>query len=378
MTTLFLYLNAFSITGGIEKFNKAFMKALDDISADKEMDCKVLSAYDDNPDEKYVSPGKFKGYKGSRINFTLAALKEGIKADKVFIGHINLAVAGILIKLLNPGVKIYLTAHGIEIWDKISFIKKYFLKKCNYILAVSSYTKKCIAETHSYPADRIIIFPNTLDPYFRIPGKFEKPVNILEKFKIDINDTVLLTLGRLSSVEGKKGYDKVIAVLPEIKNNKDGLKYLIVGKYDQQEYSRIQKLIVDKKLEDDVILTGFVSDEELTDYYLSADIFVMPSKQEGFGIVFLEALVCGLTVIAGNKDGSIDVLKNGELGTLIDPDNSEQLKTEILNNLNVIEDKEFLSSEVQETFGFEKFKERLEEIITSPPAPLLNKSLSRT
>jgi len=155
----------------------------------------------------------------------------------------------------------------------------------------------------------------------------------------------------------------VIAVLPEIKNNKDGLKYLIVGKYDQQEYSRIQKLIVDKKLEDDVILTGFVSDEELTDYYLSADIFVMPSKQEGFGIVFLEALVCGLTVIAGNKDGSADVLKNGELGTLIDPDNPEQLKTEILNNLNVIEDKEFLSSEVQETFGFEKFKERLEEII---------------
>jgi len=155
----------------------------------------------------------------------------------------------------------------------------------------------------------------------------------------------------------------VIAVLPEIKNNKEGLKYLIVGKYDQQEYSRIQKLIVDKKLEDDVILTGFVSDEELTDYYLSADIFVMPSKQEGFGIVFLEALVCGLTVIAGNKDGSIDVLKNGELGTLIDPDNSEQLKTEILNNLNVIEDKEFLSSEVQETFGFEKFKERLNEII---------------
>ena len=81
------------------------------------------------------------------------------------------------------------------------------------------------------------------------------------------------------------------------------------------------KLVEEKNLTNNFILTGYIEDKELTDHYLLADVFVMPSTQEGFGIVFLEALVCGLPVIAGNKDGSVDALLNGKLGKLIDPDN---------------------------------------------------------
>ncbi len=363
MKTLFLYLSAFGVTGGIEKFNKAFMKALSEISAEGSHECTVLSSHDNLYDKKYFLQGRFKGFNGKKIRFTLAAVKEGKNCERVFVGHINIAAAALLIKLINPGVKIYLIAHGIEVWDKVNFIKKYFLGKCDYILAVSSYTKNRIVETHKFPAERIIIFPNTLDPCFRIPDKFEKPGYLLDRMKINREDPVLLTLGRLSSVEGRKGYDKVLNVLPEIKNSFPGIKYLIAGKYDRAEYSRIKKIIDEKNLDGSVILTGFVKDEELTDYYLCADIFIMPSKQEGFGIVFLEALACGLPVIAGNVDGSAEALKNGELGTLINPDDSEQLKNEILNNLKLIEDKDFLSAEVQETFGFDKFKSRLEGIV---------------
>jgi phosphatidylinositol alpha-1,6-mannosyltransferase len=64
-----------------------------------------------------------------------------------------------------------------------------------------------------------------------------------------------------------------------------------------------------------------------------ADVFVLPSKKEGFGIVFIEALACGLPVICGNADGSIDAIRNGELGTAINTDNDKELEDSIANQL---------------------------------------------
>ncbi len=363
MKILFLYLSAFGITGGIEKFNKAFMKALSDIAAEEDLECSVLSVYDSEPDKKYFSRGSFKGFNGKRTSFILSAVRKGIKSDKVFIGHINLAFAGILIKLFKPGLKVYLVAHGVEIWDKINFIKKYFLNKCDYILAVSSYTKERIIKAHNFPADRIIIFPNTLDPYFKIPEKFEKPAYILNRLKISENDKVLLTLGRISSVEGKKGYNKVIASLPEIKKVSNDVKYLIAGSYDKKEYDRINQLVKEKELTDTVTVTGFINEEELSDYYCCCDIFIMPSKQEGFGIVFLEAMVCGLPVIAGNKDGSRDAIAEGTNYNIIDPDNEAEIKNAILDLLNRKMDKGKQKELTLKKFGFQRFKNNLKAVL---------------
>ena len=69
-----------------------------------------------------------------------------------------------------------------------------------------------------------------------------------------------------------------------------------------------------------VRFVGQVARQELPDYYRLADVFVMPSTGEGFGIVFLEASAADLPVIGGNRDGSVDALAEGRIGTLIDPD----------------------------------------------------------
>jgi glycosyltransferase involved in cell wall biosynthesis len=77
-----------------------------------------------------------------------------------------------------------------------------------------------------------------------------------------------------------------------------------------------------------------VPQEELPDYFRLADVFVMPSAGEGFGIVFLQAMATGVRVIGGSQDGSRDPLCDGALGTLVDPENCEELASAILAALD--------------------------------------------
>ena len=115
-------------------------------------------------------------------------------------------------------------------------------------------------------------------------------------------------------------------------------------------------------LKDTVIFTGFIAEEELPAYYKLATIFVMPSKKEGFGIVFTEAMFYGLPVIGGNKDGSVDALCNGELGLMVDPDNITEIIAaiiKVLDNRNA-----YLPDydKLMRHFGYTAYKEKLRKV----------------
>ena len=91
---------------------------------------------------------------------------------------------------------------------------------------------------------------------------------------------------------------------------------------------------------------------------------------EGFGIVFLEALANGLTVIGGNKDGSTDPLMDGKLGILVDPYDNHQIKKGITDVLSgkinsKLYDKNYLTHEVVENFGFNRFSQNLYDVLNS-------------
>ena len=107
--------------------------------------------------------------------------------------------------------------------------------------------------------------------------------------------------------------------------------YLIAG--HGADRARLEALAQSLGVADNVIFAGRVAPDELPQLYRLADLFVMPSTQEGFGIVFLEAAASGLRAIGGNADGSIDALADGAVGTAIDPDDSEALVRAIRNGL---------------------------------------------
>jgi phosphatidylinositol alpha-1,6-mannosyltransferase len=361
---LFLTLHTFGLTGGIEKVSKTFAKILDDLKTNQQIQSyQVLSMYDNQSDLAYISPGSFNGYSGKKTAFGLATIKQGLKADVVILSHVHLLLFARIIKMLKPNTRIILFAHGIEIWNALPSWKKQMLNKTE-IWAVSRYTADQIIRHHGIAETQIKVLNNCLDPYFKLSESLSKPASLLKKYKINNNQKVLLTICRLSSSEQYKGYDLVIECLQQVTQIYPDLVYLLVGKADRAELARIQKLIAQSNIQKNVILTGFVPDHELALHYQLADVFVMPSKAEGFGLVFIEAAAYGCTVIGGNADGSRDALMDGELGTLLDPNDTGEIGGAIINALQKERhDAKAIRELCFETFGYRQYQEKVSNLL---------------
>jgi phosphatidylinositol alpha-1,6-mannosyltransferase len=329
---LFLNLATFHFTGGIEKVNRCIYKALDEESiSNSNVDYRAISVYDSNHEfqNRYANPKKVFNFNQSKFNASIAALWQAFFSDTILLSHINLAPIGFLIKTLFPRKKLIIMAHGIEIWGKLGGFKKMLLKKVDQIIAVSNYTKERLSKEHHLPLEKIVILNNCLDPFMESPSNFEKPKELMTRYCIKDTDFVLYTLSRLSSQEKYKGYDKVIEALAELSIIHPNLKYFIGGKGDTAEISRIESLIAKHNLQNCVKLLGYIKEEELADHFLLADAYIMPSQNEGFGIVFIEAAFYGLPIIAGNCDGSRDALLNGQLGVMINPNVFKEITIEL-------------------------------------------------
>jgi glycosyltransferase involved in cell wall biosynthesis len=137
------------------------------------------------------------------------------------------------------------------------------------------------------------------------------------------------------------------------------VRYILGGR--GRDRPRVEEMVRQLKLDGSVTLAGYIPDHELRDFYNLSDVFAMPSKREGFGIVFLEALACGKPVLAGNKDGSVDALLDGELGVLVDPDNVSEIGQALSavlqqqHPLAILRQPEQLRTRVVEAFGYPRF-----------------------
>ncbi len=361
---LFLTLRTFSGTGGIEKVSKLVGKALHELKG-KNAELNIWSMYDENQDseEKYFPARHFKGFGKHKMNFMAKAVNKGRGADVVILSHVNLLPVGYLIKIVSPKTKLILIAHGIEVWEPFTTWDKKIITKCDLILCVSEYTRNVLETVNHVPGSKLQVMNNCLDPYLEKPVESEKDVSLLNKYRFQKEDTILMTLTRLASTESYKGYDKVLEALPGLLKTQPNLKYLIVGNYDAQEKSRLDQKIKELKVERYVSFSGFVPDEELAAHFNLADIYIMPSWKEGFGIVFIEAMFYNKPVIAGNKDGSVDALLNGELGLLVNPESLEEITAAInkviKNKDGHLPDRKLL----MENFGYEGYREKWGDVL---------------
>jgi len=150
--------------------------------------------------------------------------------------------------------------------------------------------------------------------------------DLVDRWNLD-DKRVLLTLGRIVAAERYKGFDEVLEVMPDLVRDHADLTYLIAG--SGSDVARLSAKAERLGVAEHIVFTGMVDEREKTDIYNLADVYVMPSRGEGFGFVFLEALACGVPVIASRCDGGREAVRNGELGILVDPSNPAEVRTAI-------------------------------------------------
>jgi glycosyltransferase involved in cell wall biosynthesis len=207
------------------------------------------------------------------------------------------------------------------------------------------------------PAEKFRLLHDTFDPSRFMPGP--RPRLLMDRYKIGEADRVVLTIGRMDSRERYKGHDQMLEALAPLARSDPKIKYLIAGTGD--DTGRLASKACDLGLQRCVTMTGHVPDDELPDLYRLCDVFAMPSKGEGFGIVYLEALASGKQVIAGNKDAGRDALAGGRLGRLVDPDNVAELRGVLSETLSSQPGPSFREETIA-MFGPEVFRLKAREI----------------
>lgn len=363
---LFLTLRTFSLTGGIEKVCRGIAFALQAFKQEGKIHFSMISLYDEFPDERYVQKSLFSSYGLYPKLGAILSCFTAIKYDTIILSHVNLAPIACFVKFLKPQCRIILWTHGIEVWRPLKGLKKRLVEVADEIIAVSAFTKSELVKRHDIVAERIKVIPNALDPYFVIPEIKENHKNTIRaQYQIPVDAPLFFALTRLKNSEQQKNYDLVIQAIAALKDEGIAAYYMLGGKYEDAEYQRIQDLAISLNIQKQIILTGFIADEAISNYYQAADAFVLPSEKEGFGLVFIEAQACGLRVIAGNQDGSKETFTEGFSGYTININELDSLKKHLKKIVHKpdLQTKKAIQESVIKGFDYHIFKNQIEKLL---------------
>lgn len=130
----------------------------------------------------------------------------------------------------------------------------------------------------------------------------------------------------------RKGLPLLIKAAPKVLEQCPSAQFYVIG--NDPNAGKMRKLCKEGGVDKAFRFLGYVDDKDLGDYYALADVFVMPSLVEAFGVVFLEAMACGTPVIGSNVGGTKELVEHYKNGLLVDPNNSDQLAEYILKLLH--------------------------------------------
>ncbi|MFK7955094.1 MAG: glycosyltransferase family 4 protein [Lysobacterales bacterium] len=342
MQVLALMTEAFGARGGIQAFNRHWLRAL---AAEPASHVDVLATGGGRWTEPFIhqrSAATKARYVATA--FSLAAERP----DLLLCGHISLLpLAGWLARRSN--IPLWLQLHGIECWQPPKRRwRQWGLSRVTLASAVSRYTRERFLSWSTLQDHQAVIVPNTVpDDCFG---------------EADCEDIIggpyLLSVGRLDSQEAYKGHDGIIAGMPKVLAQHPQLKFVVAGEGDDQ--ARLEALAESHGVMDKVVFLGYVSRAQLLTLYRQAELFVMPSQGEGFGIVFLEALANGCPVLGQGLDGSADPLSLS-VGC---HRSGKDLAESILNVLDASSDldRSALPDLIKQRFGLPLFEQKVKQI----------------
>jgi len=269
--------------------------------------------------------------------FAFLNLKKIVKKEKIDIIHAHWIIPqgflAVLYKKLfrKKGIKIICTSHGGDIFglqnSVMKKIKKWILNNVDGLTVVSNAIKEEVKKLNARDDLPIEVIPMGVDPNIFNPSQYDKKI----KERYNIKGPFLLFVGRLAE---KKGVKYLIDAMPEVVKKYPETKLLIIGSGPLENESKTQAKNLN--LENNIIFTGAIPNNELPKYYATADIFIGPSvvaksgDAEGFGLVFVEALLSKTSVITSDLPAISDIVKNEQTGIQVDVKNKEALSQRII------------------------------------------------
>lgn len=316
MRILVLLTDGFGGQGGIAKFNRDLLGALCTHPSGVE----VIAVPRLVPEATGPLPRGLRHLThgtGGKFRYLLAvaatALRHG-PFDLLVCSHINLLPASALVRWRVRG-PVVLNLYGVEAWQApASRLNARLARSVDATAAITELTRQRFLSWAGTEAERSHVLPCAVDLSSYGPGNAS--TELLKRYGL-AGRTVLMTLARLSADERYKGVDEVLETMPELAREIPNLSYLICG--DGTDRARLEAKAAQLGIRERVVFAGRIPEETKADHYRLANAFVMPGWGEGFGIVYLEALACGIPVLASSVDGSREAVRNGELGVLVDP-----------------------------------------------------------
>ncbi|KKQ91787.1 MAG: Glycosyl transferase group 1 [Microgenomates group bacterium GW2011_GWC1_39_7b] len=209
----------------------------------------------------------------------------------------------------------------LKVWSAISILVS------KSVIAISNSTKKDIVRHYPFSKEKVYVTYLGFDPKRFNPDISEKDVRRV-KNRYSIVDDYVLYLGTLKP---SKNIEGLIDAFSRIRNTRYGIKLVIAGKKGWL-FDSIYKKVSELKLKDKIIFTDFVSDEDKPALIKGAKVFVLPSFWEGFGLDAVNAMACGVPVVASGVGSLPEVVGNG--GILVNPTDAESIASGILEVIN--------------------------------------------
>ncbi len=206
------------------------------------------------------------------------------------------------------------------------FIEPLTLRQANRVIAISEDTAHDIITYYHIPMERIqVIYPGC-DPRFR-PLPAEEVTKVRQKYKLP--DTFILHVG---SISRKKNLLTLVRAIASLKQRGVAAHLVLVGRiYEKARDDAVFHYIQQQDLANDITWLGAVPDDDLAAIYNCATVLAFPSLQEGFGLVPLEAMSCGLPVVTSGAGAIREVIDN--VGVIVDNPMSEVEWAEVLEQV---------------------------------------------
>lgn len=356
MKTLLICPDLFNAEGGIARIMRLYLRALCEHAAPgDEVGC--VTQLDDGDTSARLQSllgehrARVDNSAGNRVRFLFLVLRRSRGCRRIVCGHLHELIIARLAQLIRPGLDYYLVAHGIEVWRPYSLLERAALRGARRIFCVSEHTRRQMLRFEpSLVPERLVVLPNTFDPVFTsAPRGAPRP---------DGNPRILV-VSRLANSDPYKGVDLMIEAMPAIRRQFPHAQLRIVGGGDARP--RLEALAARHAPAGAVQFLGFVDDAGLREEYEGCDLFALPSRKEGFGLVYLEAMSHGKPCLAARAGGAPEVVDD-RVGALVEYGNVEQIALAVADIVRHPRAPEALAARVAQ-FSYPNFSAKLAALL---------------